>query len=84
MYGLPLRGWRLRWVRFGVVFDIIVGAGRETIVEVGGDGGADGFAPAVGAEDVDVFALRNVDGLHEGLEHISDGAGELGFYIAAD
>ncbi len=48
------------------------------------DGVADGFAPAVGAESVDVFVLGDVDGLHEGLDQVGDGAGGSGFYIAAD
>jgi hypothetical protein len=51
---------------------------------VGVDGGADGFAPAVGTEGVGVFALGDVDGLHESLEHVGDGAGESRFYVAAD
>jgi hypothetical protein len=72
------------WLGFGVVFGIIVGAGREAVVVVGGDGGADGFAPTVGAEGVDVFELRGVDGLHEGLGQVSDGTSEFGLYIAAD
>lgn len=42
---------------------------------VGRDGMADGFAPAVGAECVDVFVLGDVDRLQEGLQQISDGAG---------
>lgn len=48
------------------------------------DGIADGFAPAVGAEGVDVFVLGKVDGLHEGLHHVGDGAGETRFYLATD
>jgi len=48
------------------------------------DGGADGFAPAVSAEGVDVFVLGEADGLRQGLEHVGDGAGEFGFYFAAD
>jgi hypothetical protein len=80
-------GWR--WfglLRFGfvVVAGIVVGVGRAEILPVAVDGGADGFAPAVGAEGVDVFVLGNVNGLHEGLGEVSDGAGEFGFYIAAD
>lgn len=43
------------------------------------DGIADGFAPAVGAEGVDVFVLGNVDGLKEGLHEVGDGASEFGF-----
>jgi hypothetical protein len=58
--------------------------GREEVVVVAVNGVADGFAPAVGAEGVDVFVLGEVDGLHEGLDHVGDGAGESGFYIAAD
>jgi len=69
---------------FGVVADIVVGVGREEIVAVAVDGVADGFAPAVAAEGVDVFVLGEVDGLQLGLEHVSDGAGEFGFYFAAD
>jgi hypothetical protein len=48
------------------------------------DGIADGFAPAVRAEGVDVFVLPDVDGLHESLGQVGDGAGGSGFYIAAD
>ncbi len=48
------------------------------------DGIADGFAPAVGAEGVGVFVLGDVDGLHESLDQVGDGAGGFGFYIAAD
>ena len=54
------------------------------MVVVGVDAVADRFAPAVGAEGVDVFVLGDVDGLQLGLEHIGDGAGESGLYIAAD
>jgi hypothetical protein len=57
---------------------------RVKVVLVGVDGGADGFAPAVGAEGVDVFVLGDVDGLQESLEEVGDGAGGFGFYIAAD
>jgi hypothetical protein len=49
-----------------------------------GDGVADGVAPAVGAEGVDVFVLGEADGLEEGLGQVGDGAGCLGFYIATD
>jgi hypothetical protein len=60
------------------------GGGWEAVVEVDADGLADGFAPAFGAEGVDVFVLGEVDGLQLSLEHVGDGAGEFGFYIAAD
>ena len=59
-------------------------AGWEAVVVVDVDGFADGFAPAFGAEGVDVFVLGEVDGLQLGLEHVGDGAGESGFYVAAD
>jgi len=58
--------------------------GGKAVVVVGVYGGADGFAPAVGAEGVDVFMLGDVDGLQLGLQHVGDGAGESGLYIAAD
>ena len=48
------------------------------------DGIADGLAPGVGAESVDVFVLGEVDGLHESLDQVGDGVGGFGFYIAAD
>ncbi len=48
------------------------------------DGIADGFAPVVGIEGVDVFVLGDVDGLQESLGQVGDGAGGFGFYIAAD
>ena len=63
---------------------MLVAAGREEVVLVGVDGVADGFAPAVGAEGVDVFVLGEVDGLQERLHHVGDGAGEAGLYFAAD
>ena len=82
--GLGLK--RLAWLRlvFVVADIVVVGIGRAEIVAVGVDRAADGFAPSVGAEGVDVFVLGNVDGLHQGLDHVGDGAREFGFYIAAD
>src|SRR6266478_6129296 len=62
----------------------VFGFGREEVVVVGVDGIADGFTPAVRAERVDVFVLGDVDGLHESLGQVGDGAGGFGFYIAAD
>jgi hypothetical protein len=61
-----------------------MGFGREEVVVVAIDGGADGGAPAFRAEGVDVFVLGEVDGLHESLGQVSDGVGGFGFYIAAD
>src|SRR6266567_4177322 len=76
--GLGLR-LRLGWLGlFGF------GDGREAVVVVAIEGVADGFAPAVRAESVDVFVLGEVDGLQEGLGQVGDGAGGSGFYIAAD
>src|SRR6266852_4135570 len=60
------------------------GGGREEVVVVAVDGVADGLAPAVRAERVDVFVLGDVDGLHESLDQVGDGVGGFGFYIAAD
>src|SRR6267143_1292479 len=60
------------------------GVGREEVVVVAIDGVADGAAPAFRAEGVDVFALGEVDGLHESLGQVSDGVGGFGLYIAAD
>jgi hypothetical protein len=60
------------------------GVGREEVVAVAVDGIADGVAPAVGAEGVDVFVLGDVDGLKQSLRQVGDGAGGSGFYIAAD
>lgn len=61
-----------------------LGRRREEVVVIAFDGSANGFAPAVGAEGVDVLVLGNVDGLQEGLHEVGDGAGEFGFYLAAD
>ena len=44
-------------------------------------GGADGFAPGIGAVGVDVFVLGEVQGLHEGLAEIGEGGGGFGFYL---
>jgi hypothetical protein len=60
------------------------GDGGKAVVVVGVYGGADGFAPAVGAESVDVLVLGDVDGLQLGLDHVGDRAGESWFYVAAD
>jgi hypothetical protein len=49
---------------FGLVFGFILGVGWIEVVVVGGDGGVDGVAPAVGAEGVDVFVLGKACGLH--------------------
>ena len=68
---------RRGWFGFG-------GGGREEVVVVEVDGIADAFAPAVGAEGVDVFVLGDVDGLHESLGQVGDGAGGPGLDIAAD
>jgi hypothetical protein len=72
---------------FGFVFGFIiggVGVGWIEVVVVGGDGGVDGVAPSVGAEGVDVFVLSQAGGLHQGLEHVGDGASHAGFDLAAD
>ena len=82
------RSWNwlgLGEVGFGAVgVDVNVGVGWPEMVVVGGDGVAEGVAPAVGAEGVDVFVLGEVDGLKLSLEHVGDGAGEAGFDVAAN
>ncbi len=42
---------------------------------------ADGFAPGIGAEGVDVFVLGEVQGLHEGLAEIREGGGGFGLHL---
>jgi hypothetical protein len=54
------------------------------VVEVLADGIADGPAPGVGAEGVDVFLLGKMDGLGESLGEIGKGAGGAGLNVAAD
>jgi hypothetical protein len=53
------------------------------VVEVLVDGIADGFAPGVSAEGVDVLVLGKMDGLNEGLGEIGEGAGGAGLDVAA-
>src|SRR6267154_2478380 len=60
------------------------GGGRAAVVVAVVDGAADGFAPGVGAEGVNVFVLGDVDGLQESLGQAGDGAGGSGFYITAE
>src|SRR6266851_1660562 len=54
------------------------------MVEVLVDGIADGPAPPVGAEGVDVFLLGKMDGLGESLGEIGEGAGGAGLNVATD
>jgi hypothetical protein len=77
-------GCGLGWVLLGFVGFIGFLGLRIFVVGVQFDRLADGFAPAIGVEGVDVFVLGEVDSLHEGLAHVSDSAAELGFYVAAD
>jgi hypothetical protein len=42
------------------------------------------LAPGIGAKGVDVFVLGDVDGLHESLGQVGNGAGGSGLYIAAE
>jgi len=44
-------------------------------------GGADAFAPGIGAECVDVFVLGEMQVLDEGLAEIGEGGGGFGFYL---
>jgi hypothetical protein len=68
--GSPIRWW---FGRRGVV----------AVVEVLVDGIADGLAPGVGAEGVDVLVLGKMDGLGESLGEIGEGAGGAGLDVAA-
>jgi hypothetical protein len=61
-----------------------LGGGREEVVVIVVDGVADGLAPGIGAKGVDVFVLGDVDGLHESLGQVGNGAGGSGFYVAAE
>jgi len=47
-----------------------------------GDGEAYGLAPGVGAEGVDVFVLREMDGLDESLREVGHGACGTGSDVA--
>ncbi len=49
--------------------------GGVPVIEVLADGIADGPAPGIGAESVDVLVLGKMDGLDEGLGEIGEGAG---------
>src|SRR5229473_8077316 len=67
------RGWsRLRRRRWGIWRRVIDGLFM---------GSADGFAPVIRAEGVDVFALGEVQGLDEGLAEIGKGGGGFGFHL---
>jgi hypothetical protein len=46
------------------------------------DVGRDDFTPSVGAEGVDVFVLRDLDGLQERLGEIREGGSDARFYFA--
>src|SRR5438132_137541 len=61
-----------------------MGGGRAAVVVAVVDGAADGFAPGVGAESVDVLVLGDVDGLQESLGQVGDGTGGSGFDVAAE
>jgi len=54
------------------------------VVEVLVDGIADGPAPGIGAEGVNVLVLGKMDGLGESLGEIGEGAGGAGLNVAAD
>jgi hypothetical protein len=60
------------------------GGGWKAVVVVVVDGVADGVAPGIGAEGLTIFVLGDVDGLHQSLGQVGDGAGGFGFYVAAD
>jgi len=58
--------------------------GGLEVVEVLADGIADGPAPRVGAEGVDVFLLGKMDGLGESLGETGEGAGGARLDVATD
>ena len=60
-----------------------LGVGREEVAVVALDGIADGLAPAVGVEGVDILVLGKMDGLDEGLSEIGEGAGGARLDITA-
>src|SRR5216684_1651975 len=51
------------------------GGGWKAVVVVVVDGVANGLAPGIGAEGLTIFVLGDVDGLHEGLCEVGNGAG---------
>jgi len=48
------------------------------------EGGADGAAPRVGAEGVDVLVLSDVDGLDQGLAEVAEDGGGFGLDVTLD
>jgi hypothetical protein len=50
---------------------------------VAAEGDADGGAPSIGVETVDVFVLGEGDGLEHGLGEVGESGGDFGFYFAA-
>ena len=77
------RLWGWGWLgslirrRFGL-------GGGVAVIEVLTDGIADGPAPGIGAEGVDVLVLGKMDGLGQSLGEIGEGAGGAGLNVAAD
>ncbi len=71
-----MRRWGrlLGWGWLGSLVLRRFGGGREEVVVVALDGIADGLAPRVGVEGVDVLVLGKMDGLNEGLGEIGEGA----------
>jgi hypothetical protein len=43
---------------------------------------ADGFAPIVGAEGLDVLVLGDTQCLQKGVAEVGEGGGDLGLYLA--
>ena len=62
---------------------MLVGRGGFAVFGILVDGVADCASPAVRAKGVDVFVLREMDGLGESLSEISDGVSSPGFDVAA-
>ncbi len=60
---------------------VFVGIWVRLFRRIGDEGGTDGFAPGIGAEGVDVFVLRGLDGIEHGLAEVGQGGG--GFALDA-
>ena len=69
----------------GIVWPGFGGLNRDFVAfEVMVYGGADGLAPIVGSEGVDVFLLGLRDVLREDLGEVDESFGHAGFDVAAD
>ena len=84
VHGCGLVGVEVRRLRWGWSFFEFAGRGGFAVLGILVNGVADGASPAFRAKGVDVFVLREMDGLGESLREISDGVGSPGFDVAAN